>query len=95
MTLLAHTLSLGGPEAYRLLATGNADAGAGPEAPLKDRLVRASGVSADSLIASWRAATFEARPDVHDDTKKIRWSSLLWLVLLAGISTRSTRWRLT
>ncbi len=95
MTLLAHTLSLGGPEAWRVLATGNIDAEGGPEAPLKDRLVRASGVSADSLIGSWRAATFQARPDVQSDTKKIRWSSLFWLLVLAGVSTRSTRWRLT
>jgi hypothetical protein len=95
MTLLAHALSLGGPEAYGVLATGNADASGAPEAPLKDRLVRASGVSADSLIGSWRAATFQARPDVQSDTKKIRWSSLFWLLVLAGVSTRSTRWRLT
>ncbi len=102
MTLLAHALALGGPEAYRRLATGsNPDAlpDAFPvpdtEAPLKDRLVQASGVSADSLIASWRAATLQARPDVHGDTRKLRWSSLLWLVVLAGVSTRSTKWRLT
>ena len=94
MTLLAHTLSLGGPEAFRRLATGNADARPS-EASLKDRLVQASGVSADSLIGSWRTSTLQARPDVHGDTKEIRWSSLLWLVVLAGVSTRSTRWRLT
>ena len=95
MTLLAHALSLGGPEAYRQLTDGNAGATSPPGTSLKDRLVRASGVSADSLIGSWRAATFQARPDVHTDTKKIRWSSLMWLVVLAGVSTRSTRWRLT
>ncbi len=95
MTLLAHALALGGPEAYRQLATGNPDVRPPPEAPLKDRLVQASGVSADSLIASWRAATLQARPDVHGDTRKLRWSSLLWLVVLAGVSTRSTKWRLT
>ena len=95
MTLLAHTLSLGGPEAFRLLATGNPDLRPPPEAPLKDRLVRASGVSADSLIGSWRAATLHARPDLHGDTRKIGWSSLIWLAVLAGVSTRSTRWRLT
>ena len=95
MTLLAHTLSLGGPEAYTLLATGNPEVRPPPEAPLKDRLVQASGVSADSLIGSWRAATLQARPDVHGDTRRIGWSSLLWLAVLAGVSTRSTRWRLT
>ena len=95
MTLLAHALSLGGPEAWRVLATGNVDAEGGSEPSLKDRLVRASGVSADSLIGSWRAATFQARPDVQSDTKKLRWSSLFWLLVFAGVSTRSTRWRLT
>ncbi len=95
MTLLAEVLSLGGPEAYRQLAVGDPHTTPPPEAPLKDRLVRASGVSPDSLIASWRAATFEARPDVNSDVGRIRWSSLFWLAVLAGISTRSTRWRLT
>jgi hypothetical protein len=88
MTLLAHALSLGGPEGYVRLGTST-------EASIKNRLLQASGVSADSLISSWRAATFQARPDVHRDTKMIRWSSLFWLVVLAGFSTRSTRWRLT
>ncbi len=88
MTLLAHALSLGGPEAFTRLVTDT-------EVSIKDRLVRASGVSADSLISSWRAATFQAWPDVHSDTKKIRWSSLMWLLVLAGVSTRSTRWRMT
>lgn len=88
MTLVAHALSLGGPEGYTRLVAEN-------EAPIKDRLARASGVSADSLIGSWRAAALQARPDVHDDTKKSRWSVLMWFLVLAGISTRSTRWRLT
>ena len=88
MTLVAHALALGGPEGYTRLITDT-------EAPIKDRLARASGVSADSLISSWRAATLQARPDVHGDTKKSGWSSLIWLLILAGVSTRSTRWRLT
>lgn len=88
MTLVAHALSLGGPEGYTRLVTEN-------EASIKDRLAEASGVSPDSLIGSWRAATLRARPDVHSDTKKSRWSTLIWFLVLAGISTRSTRWRLT
>lgn len=88
MTLVAHALMLGGPEGFsRLIAD--------TEGPIKDRLTRASGVTADSLIGSWRAATLQARPDAHADTKKMRWSSLIWLLALAGVSTRSTRWRLT
>ena len=88
MTLVAQALSMGGPEGYTRLVTDS-------DAPLKDRLVQASGVSADSLISSWRAATLQARPDVHGDTQRGLWSTLLWMLILAGVSTRSTRWRLT
>ena len=88
MTLVAQALSMGGPEGYTRLITAS-------DAPLKDRLVQASGVSADSLISSWRAATLQARPDVHSDTQRGLWSTLFWMLILAGVSTRSTRWRLT
>jgi len=88
MTLLANALSLGGPAGYRQMA-------ADTEASIKDRLVRISGVSADSLISSWRTEVFQGRPDGRSATRKLRWSSLLWLLVLAGVSTRSTRWRLT
>jgi len=88
MTLVAQALTLGGPEGYRSLATDS-------DAPIKDRLVQASGVSADSLISSWRAVTLQARPDVHGDTQRGLWSTLFWMLILAGVSTRSTRWRLS
>ena len=88
MTLLAHALSLGGPEGYRQMA-------ADTDASIKDRLVRMSGVSADSLISSWRTEVFQGRPDAREDTRRLRWSSLFWFLVLAGVSTRSTRWRLT
>jgi hypothetical protein len=88
MTLVAQALALGGPEAYRSLATDS-------DAPIRDRLIQASGVSADSLISSWRSATLQARPDVHGDTQRGLWSTLFWMLILAGVSTRSTRWRLS
>lgn len=88
MTLLTHALELGGLEGYTRLVSNT-------DGPIKDRLVSASGVSADSLIGSWRAAILEARPDAHGDLRMARWSSLFWLLVLAGVSTRSTRWRLT
>lgn len=87
-TLVAQALSLGGPSGYTQLMNPSDD-------PLKDRLVRASGVSADSLMSSWRASVFQARPDVSRDTNRSLWSTLMWFLVLAGISTRSTRWRLT
>ena len=88
MTLLAHALSLGGPQGYKQMA-------ADTDASIKDRLVRISGVSADSLISSWRTEVFQGRPDAREDTRRLRWSSLFWFLVLAGVSTRSTRWRLT
>lgn len=87
MSLVGHALTLGGPEAFHELSTDT-------EGSIEDRLVRVAGVSADELIASWREAVLAQRPDVGKDNNRSRWTSLMWLLVLAGFSMRSTRWRL-
>ena len=87
VSLLGHALTLGGAGAFHELSTG-------PEGSIEDRLARVAGVPAEELIASWREAVLAQRPDVREGSRQSRWTSLMWLLVLAGLSMRSTRWRL-
>ncbi len=87
MSLVGHALTLGGAEAFHKLSTDT-------EGSIEDRLARVAGVPADELIASWREAVLAQRPDVGEGDRRSRWTSLMWLLVLAGFSMRSTRWRL-
>ncbi len=86
MTLVAHALSLGGPGSFQALA--------GADGAIRDRLAAAARVAPDALITSWREAVIAARPPVDGGGVPSRLSSFAWLLILAAISMRSTRWRL-
>ena len=86
-SLAAEALRLGGEGSFsRLIAN--------PEEPLKNRILAAAGVPPDTLMAQWRARTLEARPNLHAGLLLSPLSLLLWILLIAALATRSTRWRL-
>jgi hypothetical protein len=86
-SFLEHVLRAGGGQTFQALR--DADSG-----PLLQRLERAAGVPADSLAATWRARALEARPSAWAGLVKSPLSGLVWVLALALLAGRSTRWRL-
>jgi len=85
-SLLRSAVELGGRGAYtRLLSTAGR--------PMETRLAAASGVSSDSLLRTWRAAMFAARPLPVTVGPRAGWVALAWGVVFAFLALRSTRWR--
>ena len=87
ITLTQFALRRGGRNAYtRLLADSTA--------PVADRLASASGMTADSLVATWRSAVVAARPS----RVAMGWFTgvvvLGWIGIFATCALRSTRWRI-
>jgi hypothetical protein len=71
-------------------------AGSRPGAPgsaprLRALLERAAGSSLDPVIAEWRDAVLDGPPAVMPAS--VVGTSLLWILLLLALATRSTRWR--
>ena len=69
-----------------------------PESPgddIRARLVAASGLDSDELITEWRASieTGRSGSPIRPDNATAS-ATMGWLLLLAGLATRSTRWRL-
>ena len=85
-SLLRTAVELGGPGAYARLLAG---AGRSMEA----RLTGASGILSDSLLRTWRAAVFAARPLPVAVEPRAGWVALCWGVVFAFLALRSTRWR--
>jgi hypothetical protein len=87
--LLIHlALRMGGREAYgRLLAD--------PSASPSERLARAAGVPADTIVARWRAAIIASRPKPVTLPSWDIMAALGWTIVLAVCGMRSSRWRLT
>jgi hypothetical protein len=84
---LAETaLQMGGDGAYgRLVAT---------EAPtIADWIAVVADAPADSVTARWYSDLRAARPVPTTLTAATGWGALVWIVALAAIATRSTRWR--
>ena len=86
-SFLEHVLRAGGAQTFQALR----DAESGP---LLQRLERAAGVPADSLAATWRARVLDARPSAWAGLVKSPLSGLFWVLVLALLAGRSTRWRL-
>lgn len=86
-SLVAEALTQGGEGAFTrfLSASGR---------PIRDRLAEAAGMPADTLVALWRARVLEARPESHAGLILSPLPLALWLVLLLGLATKSSRWRL-
>jgi hypothetical protein len=87
VSALWHAVSVGGEGAW-----GRAiqDPSSSPRAILE----RASGLRVDSLVAHWRASLIERRPAVHAGLGRTAAVVLSWILILAGLAMRSTRWRL-
>ncbi|MGE5803780.1 MAG: hypothetical protein ACM358_16160 [Gemmatimonadota bacterium] len=87
--LLVHmALRIGGREAYgRLLADSNASLG--------ERLGRAAGVPADTVVARWRAAIIASRPKAMTLPGWAIIAALTWTLVLAVCGMQSSRWRVT
>jgi len=85
-TLAATALQMGGDGAYgRMVQT---------VAPtVADWIAAAAAAPADSVVARWYSNVMAARPAPTTLTAATGWSALVWIVVLAAIATRSTRWR--
>jgi hypothetical protein len=85
-TLLLTARDVGGPAA---IARFFADTGAAVVPRLED----ACGVPIDSLLARWRVTILAHRPPPTTVSADGQWLVLLWVTVLVGLATRSTRWR--
>lgn len=85
-TVLLAARDLGGSEA---LLRFFADTGAA----VVPRLEAAAGVPLDSLIGSWRATVLAHRPIAMTIPLFTQWVTIAWVLGLAAVATRSTRWR--
>lgn len=84
-TLLAHALEVGGRGAYERLFDDASDA--------PTRLEHAAQRPVADVVAGWRSAVQDARPDVHAGVARAGAWALVWLAALALLAMRSTRWR--
>ncbi|HEX6590120.1 MAG TPA: hypothetical protein VF039_14030 [Longimicrobiales bacterium] len=86
-SLLAFALEEGGAAAWGVLAADKAGT-------IADRLGAAAGMDAPALLEAWRARVVTERPTAFADLGRSSASILLWLIVLAALASRSTRWRL-
>ena len=86
-SLLGYALRVGGDGAFERFRAR------APES-LKGALLDAAGVPADSLMAGWRRQVLAARPNAWAGLVRTPLSVLAWILLMAALATRSTRWRL-
>ena len=85
-TLAETALQMGGDGAYgRMLQTG--------VTTIADWIAAVAAAPADSVIARWHSNVVAARPASTTLTAATGWAALAWIVVLATIATRSTRWR--
>ena len=57
------------------------------------RLEAAAGVPLDSLLGRWRATVLAHRPPATTIPRDTQWIAVVWVLGLATLATRSTRWR--
>jgi hypothetical protein len=57
------------------------------------RLEAAAGLPLDSLLGSWRASVLAHRPPATTTPLGTQWLAVVWVLGLAAVATRSTRWR--
>ena len=65
-----------------------------PSMPPGDALRHISGLSTEELSTRWRDLILAARPNVHAGFGLTQLATALWVLLLAALAMRSTRWRL-
>jgi hypothetical protein len=61
--------------------------------PPGDALRHISGLSTEELSTRWRDLILAARPNVHAGFGLTQLATALWVLLLAALAMRSTRWR--
>lgn len=84
--VLAHALEVGGADSYARLFDDAAD--------VATRIENAAGRPIEEVIAGWRAAVQDDRPDIHAGIARAGFWTVVWLAGLALLAMRSTRWRL-
>jgi hypothetical protein len=84
--LLDVARELGGEGVYARIATSS---GSGVE----ERLAAAVGAEAGTLIAHWREAVLDARPMTQTVSGLEGLTAIMWILGLAFLATRSSRWR--
>jgi hypothetical protein len=85
--VLMEAVRMGGPGAWaRLLERSHAEPA--------EALELAAGVEVRAVAAAWRDALLEQRPEIHAGLAGQAARALLWFLVLAGLATRSTRWRI-
>ncbi|HUF74655.1 MAG TPA: hypothetical protein VMM35_00185 [Longimicrobiales bacterium] len=85
--VLMEAIRLGGPGAWeRLLERVDAEP--------TEALVHAAGIDAPAVAAAWRATLLAQRPEIHAGLGGQAARTLLWVLALAALAMRSTRWRI-
>jgi hypothetical protein len=82
------------PSRSRVRGPGRASLLLGPITDIRTHLERASGLDGDVLIGRWRESILAGRPAPPATDERTRASTMLWIMLFAGLATRSKRWRL-
>lgn len=86
LMLLDVARELGGAGVYGRIAT--------PSGPgVEERLAAAAGAEPDTLIARWLEAVLNARPRTQMLSGLEGLTAIAWIVCLAFLATRSSRWR--
>jgi len=85
-SLMQAAIEAGGDGSYGRLVGANKETVAG-------MLESVSGLTVDTLVAEWYAATMEARPTPTAITPALGLSCAIWVFLFVLTATRSSRWR--
>jgi hypothetical protein len=85
-SLIQAAIEAGGDGSYGRLVGAN-------KATVAGMLESVSGLTVDTLVAEWYAATLEARPTPTAITPALVLSCAIWVFLFVLTATRSSRWR--
>jgi hypothetical protein len=85
--LLWHAVEVGGDDAWARAVERS-------DASLAEVLRYASGQDGEQLVAGWRAALENERPSAYAGMSGVAGATLFWVLILAALAMRSTRWRL-
>jgi hypothetical protein len=83
--LVEEALRIGGPSARELMLRGSGSPSA--------QLAVIAGVPIDTLVARWHAHLVTARFQTENATPAVIVGSIVWTMVFAGLSLRSSRWR--
>lgn len=84
--LVQLALESGGHGAYSRLLGTDAES-------IDGRLAAVANIEPDSLVAVWRAAVMASRPEATPASASLAAVALAWIILMAFLASRSSRWR--